>query len=153
MKYYSTSVLLETSQEAAWAFITDIHRHAEWERDVQTVLSVAEGPVGVDTVFKERMRIIGPFHAEGEWRVTQFKSPAVLEHRGTVPITGMTTVRYMLEPAAEGCLCTVQVYYEPRAGLPGKLIDTLFVGPRIGRSLRRDLKRMKKLAEARDVEG
>lgn len=153
MKYYSTSVLLQAPQEAAWAFITDIHRHPEWERDVQTVLSVAEGPVGVDTVYRERMRIIGPFHAEGEWRITQFKPPSVHERRGTVPITGVTTVRYMLEPAEDGCLCTVQIYYEPGAGIFGKLIDVLFVGPRISRSLRRDLRWMKKLAEKREAEG
>ena len=147
--YYSTSIHLQASLEAAWAFLSDLHRNEEWGSNVQTVLFVSEGPVGVDTVFRERLRFFGPFHAEGEWRITQFKPPVLHEHQGNIPITGPTTVRYTLEPTSTGCLCTLEVSYKSKPGL----FDSLFVAPGLARSFSRNLRRMKKLVEAQPPEG
>ena len=149
MGYYNTSIHLRASPEATWAFLADLHRNEEWESNVQTVLSVTDGPVGIDTVFRERLRIFGPFHTESEWRITQFQPPVLHEHQGNIPITGATTVRYSLEPASEGCLCRVEVLYSARAGL----LDTLFVGPNVARSFQRNMRRMKKLVESLPQEG
>ena len=152
MKYYSSSSHVQASQAAAWVFITDLHRRSEWEHGVRTLLSVDEGPVGVNTAFKERLRIFSLFHAEGEWRIAQFNACSLYEYRGRLPIIGSATFRYTLDPSDDGCVCTVQVYYEPRSGIAGTLLDKVFVGPRIARTIARNLRRMKRLVEARPTE-
>jgi hypothetical protein len=139
---------LRVPREAAWAFLTDLSRNEEWVSSVQTVLSVSDGPLDVGTVFRERLRIFGPFHTEAEWRITQSKAPYLHEHQGLVPITGETTVRYTIEPAEGGCDCIAEVAYSgPPWGVLGRALDALLVRPNLGRVVRGDLRRLKRLVE------
>ncbi len=153
MGKYSTSIGLNAPQETVWAFLNDLDRNPDWVSNVRQVVSVSEGPVGMGTIFRERIRVLGPFHAEGEWRITRFKPPALHEHQGPVPITGHTTVRYTLEPAAAGCTCSVEISYLPSKRLLARIADLLFVRPGLALSFRRNLRKMKRLIEVRRSAG
>ena len=149
MGYVTASTHLKVPIDIAWAFLSDVLRNPEWEDNVQTVSLLTDGPVTVNSVFRERLRILGPFHAEGEWRITALKPPGLHEHHGNVPITGETTVRYTLVPDQQGCACTVEVIYEPRPGRFSGAVDTMLVRPGVTRAFRNNLRRMKKVLEKR----
>jgi len=147
MGYITASTHLNVPIDTVWAFLNDVLRNPEWEDNVQTVSLLTEGPVTVNTVFRERLRILGPFHAEGEWRITVLNPPALHEHQGNVPITGETTVRYTLEPADKGCGCKVEVTYELRPGRFSGALDLMLIRPGVTRAFRNNLRRMKRVLE------
>ncbi len=135
--------------QKVWDFVCDLQRIPEWVGNTLEMLSVSEGPTGSGTTYRERSRIVGPWKAPTEWRITTFDPPQRQVHEGSLPMGGSATLDISLEPAGEGSSITVmmEVGYAPLLRPVGALLDTLFMQRSLQADFDRNVQSLKKLVE------
>jgi carbon monoxide dehydrogenase subunit G len=135
--------------QKVWDFVCDLQRIPEWVGNTEAMLSVSEGPTGSGTTYRERSRIVGPWKAPTEWRITTFDAPQRQVHEGGLPMGGNATLDISLEPAAGGSRITVimEVGYAPLLRPVGALLDALFMRRSLQADFDRNVQSLKKLVE------
>jgi carbon monoxide dehydrogenase subunit G len=136
--------------EKVWDFVCDLQRIPEWVGNTEEMLSVSEGPTGSGTTYRERSRIVGPWKAPTDWRITTFDAPNRQVHEGTLPMGGSATLDISLEPAGEGSRITIvmEVGYAPLLRPVGVLLDALFMRRSLRVDFDRNVQSLKELVEA-----
>jgi hypothetical protein len=111
--------------EDVWALVCQLRRYDEWVESTIEVRS-ADEVAGMGARWQERSRISGVWLATIEWRVTEFVAPTRIAFEGT----GVAMVRRLgfsidLEAVAAGTHCELTLWYSPRFGPIGFLLDLL----------------------------
>jgi uncharacterized protein YndB with AHSA1/START domain len=96
----ATSVEIARSPEDVFAYITDVHRHPEWQEGLVSATLETEGPLRVGSRAVHR-RKLGPATVATTSEITALNSPHLVAFRGLDgPIRAEGTQR--VEPAGEG---------------------------------------------------
>lgn len=143
----TASIEVQAPCERVWAFVNDVKRNSEWVANVREVLAVTPGPVRRGILFRERVHLFGPFHSEGDWRITRLVPGVLQEHQGVLPFLGTVTVRYTLRPLGGGCRCTLFLEYGFGERPWSRPVDALVVRRWLAGVFRGNLRRAKALIE------
>ncbi|UGT40992.1 SRPBCC family protein [Nocardia yamanashiensis] len=128
---------------AVWALLADYGNDPKWREGVRTMAPDPEGPVKVGTRTAEQLRFAGrTYRNDGE--VVAVEQGVRFEWRTTsgVDATGTRTVTPL---GADRCEVRLETLLRPRGA--DRVVALLFGGP-LQRNLRRDLHRLRDLAES-----
>jgi carbon monoxide dehydrogenase subunit G len=150
MASITSTTEIQAPAEKVWDLVCNLQRIPEWVGNTLEMLSVSEGPTGSGTTYRERSRIMGPWKAPTEWRITTFEAPRRQVHEGTLPMGGNATLDISLEPAGEGSRITIKMDtgYAPVMRPAGALLDGLFLQRSLQSDFDANVKRLKELVEA-----
>jgi hypothetical protein len=126
--------------------VSTTDRYAEWVENMVRMLPMA-GAVPLGFTYGEVTRVIGPWTANTQWRITEFDSPRHQVHVGQ----GLVVVRTMavvmdLSPITSGTHFVLIIRYSPRFGAVGAFIDRVNVG-KLTRAQRRTVAAFAALVE------
>lgn len=146
MSSHETTVVLDGTPDAVWAFATDPWRYPEWVSSTRTVTFVSDDPVGLGSTFRERSRL-GLLSLRREWTITGWEPPTC-QVRESRPLGAAVVVTLELRSVAEGTeLRLLTVVRPPRPLGPfGRFVDRL-IGPAVATQSRRTARRAKAVFE------
>jgi uncharacterized protein YndB with AHSA1/START domain len=114
----TASIEIARPPEAVFAYIDDLSRHAEWQRQLQEVRVETEGPTRVGSRARDRRKVPGGVQ-EMTYEITEHDPPRRASFRGIDgPVRAFGTVT--VAPADAGSRVTLELDFEGH-GL-GKLL-------------------------------
>ena len=120
----SHSIEIDRRPEDVFAYLDDVERHGEWQRELVNAKLETSGPVGVGTRVRES-RKFGRREQDTSYEITEHEPPRRTAFRGTAgPIRPVGTVT--LEPLGDGSRTRVSLDFDLQGhGLMGKVFTPL----------------------------
>jgi hypothetical protein len=117
------SIEIDRRPEDVFAYLDEVERHGEWQREVVSAQLETDGPVGVGTRVRE-IRRIGGQERDASYEITEHDPPRRSAFRGIVgPVRPVGTVR--VEPIGDGSKARVSIEFNLVGHGIGKLIAPL----------------------------
>jgi uncharacterized protein YndB with AHSA1/START domain len=117
------SIEIDRRAEEVFAYLDEVERHGEWQRQIVSTEKTTEGPVGVGTKVAEKRKVGGREQAT-DYEITEHDPPRSTSFRGTVgPVRPVGTVT--VEPVGDGSKSRVTIEFNLVGQGFGKLIAPL----------------------------
>jgi uncharacterized membrane protein len=117
------SIEIDRRPEDVFAYLDQLERHGEWQREIVSTKIETNGPVGVGTRVRE-IRKIGGREQDTSYEITEHDPPRKTSFRGVVgPVRPVGTVT--VQPVGDGSKARVSIEFNLVGHGIGKLIAPL----------------------------
>lgn len=124
MAKVSVSKPVAADPAQVWQLVVDLPRYGEWNSMHEGFSGELPASLGQGATYKQQVKLMG-MPAEIAWLVTEAKAPGQLELKGDGPMGVKAVNRWLIEPAGEGSLVTLEMEFKgvALAGPMGSMVE------------------------------